>query len=107
MKKAFFVGMAIIFLALIYRAYTFVTVLKVGEDGFSRHCGICHAGGGNKINPAKTLSSKDLNANSIKTLADIVVKIRNHRPGPIQFDQVAIPDEEAEAIAKYVLKTFK
>lgn len=106
MKKVFFVGMAILLLVVIYRTFTVVSVLRAGEAGFSKHCGICHAGGGNKINPAKTLSSKDLNANGIKTPADIMVKIRNHRPGAIQFDEVAIPNEEAEAIAKYVIKTF-
>jgi len=107
MKKIFLVGMAILVLVLIYRAFTVVTVAKAGEEAFIKHCGICHAEGGNRINPAKTLSRKDLNANGIKTPADVIIKIRNHRPGIIRFDEVMISDKEAESIAKYILKTFK
>jgi len=106
MKKVFLAVMAIFVVVFIYRAFTVVTVAKAGEEAFIKHCAICHADGGNRINPAKTLCRKDLNANDIKTPADVIIKIRNHRPGVIRFDEVMIPDKEAESIAKYVLKTF-
>jgi mono/diheme cytochrome c family protein len=110
-KNSLLFGLALLIAVLILLVFAWylkkMSVLNAGRDGFARHCSICHAGGGNEINPQKTLSRKDLNANSINTPEDIVIKIRNHRPGEIRFDKVMIPDKEAEAIGYYVLKTFQ
>ncbi len=87
-----------------------------GESLFKEHCSVCHPGGGNIINPLKTIHKTDLEANNIKTAEDIVNKMRN--PGPVPthpqewagmkiFDRKKISDEKALEIAEYILKTFK
>jgi cytochrome c6 len=78
-----------------------------GEQAFEKNCTVCHKDGGNIINPAKTLHKKDLEANGITKPADIIAKMRNPGPGMTKFDQKAIPDRTARAIAEYVLKSFK
>jgi cytochrome c6 len=77
------------------------------EQAFVKDCSICHPKGGNIINPAKTLDKKALTVNGIRKPADIVGKMRHPGPGMTQFDEKAIPDETAKAIAEYILKTFK
>jgi len=74
---------------------------------FEEHCAVCHAGGGNTINAAKTLQKKTLEANGIKTSKDIIAKMRNPGPGMTKFDEKTISNKEAKAIADYILKTFK
>jgi cytochrome c6 len=78
-----------------------------GEQPFMKNCGVCHTGGGNIINPAKTLKSKDMTANGIRKPADIVKNMRDPGPGMTHFDEKTIPDQEAKEIAEYILKTFK
>jgi cytochrome c6 len=78
-----------------------------GEAEFTQHCAVCHPGGGNTINSAKTLQKKDRDVNGIKNQADIIAKMRNPGPGMTQFDKKTIPDKEAKAIAEYIMKTFK
>ncbi|MBA4371728.1 MAG: cytochrome C [Thermodesulfovibrio sp.] len=78
-----------------------------GENAFKEHCAACHPDGGNIVNPQKTLHKKDREANKVKTAADIIGKMRNPGPGMSQFDKKTVSDEEAGAIANYILKTFK
>jgi|WetSurMetagenome_2_1015567.scaffolds.fasta_scaffold88095_3 cytochrome c6 len=78
-----------------------------GEAAFDQYCMVCHPGGGNIFNPAKTLHKKDLEANNIKSPEDIVKLIRNPGPQMTSFDKNAIPDNLAKQIAEYVLSTFK
>jgi len=80
---------------------------NAGEAEFKQHCAVCHPDGDNIINPKKTLHKKDLDANGIKTAADIIKKMRNPGPGMSQFDEKTISDQEAKQIAEYILKTFK
>lgn len=74
---------------------------------FEKHCAICHPGGGNSVNKAKTLKKEALKKNGIKSWKDIVAKMRNPGPGMTKFDKKEMSDKEAKAIAEYVLKTFK
>jgi len=84
------------------------TMKKIsGEAEFKEHCTMCHPDGGNIINPAKTLHKKDLDASGIKKPADIIAKMRKPGPGMTQFDKKAVSDKDANAIAAYILKTFK
>jgi len=78
-----------------------------GKKEFENHCAVCHKGGGNLINPAKTLAKKDRLANGVKNANDIIKLMRKPGPGMTAFDSKAIPDKEARAIADYILKTFK
>jgi cytochrome c6 len=78
-----------------------------GETLFKQNCAVCHPDGGNIINPKKTLKKTDLDANGVKTAADIVGKMRNPGPGMTKFDAKTISDKDAKEIAEYVLKAFK
>ncbi len=78
-----------------------------GEALFTQYCAVCHPNGGNNINPKKTLFRKDLEANGVKTAADIVMKMRSPGPGMPKFGRTAIPDKDATAIAEYILATFR
>jgi cytochrome c6 len=80
--------------------------MSFGESEFKEHCVVCHAEGGNIINPKKTLHKQDLKANHIKNAADIVKIIRRPGPGMTTFDKKTVSDKEARAIAHYILKTF-
>jgi cytochrome c6 len=78
-----------------------------GETLFKQHCAVCHPDGGNIVNPKKTLHKQDREANNIKTVKDIVNKMRNPGPGMIKFDEKTIPDKQAKEIAEYVLKSLQ
>ncbi len=80
---------------------------KTGEALFTQYCASCHAGGGNVINAKKTLHEKDREANGVKTVDDIIGKMRNPGPGMPKFDANTIPEKDAKAIAEYELNTFK
>ncbi len=77
-----------------------------GKKEFEAHCAACHKDGGNIINPAKTLKRSDREANGVKSAKDIMKLMRNPGPGMTKFDKKTIPDNEAKAIADYVIKTF-
>jgi len=87
-----------------------------GEALFKQNCSSCHPNGGNILNPKKTLSRQDREANNIMTAADIINKMRNPGPAPTHpqewagmkmFDKYKITDDEAQKIADYILTTFK
>ena len=78
-----------------------------GEELFKTHCAVCHPDGGNIVNPKKSLHKKDREANNIRKPEDIVKSMRNPGPGMTPFDKATIPDEDANKIADYILKTFK
>ncbi len=73
---------------------------KGGDALFKEKCASCHPDGGNIVNPAKTLKG-------IKDPREVVKKIRMGGGGMTAFDQKAISDPDARAIATYVVKTFK
>ena len=87
-----------------------------GEALFKQNCASCHPNGGNILNPKKTLSKRDREANNVVTAADIINKMRNPGPSPTHpqewagmkmFDKYKISDDEAQKIADYILTTFK
>jgi len=87
-------------------AFAQKTTPKSGESLFAANCQVCHPGGGNIINPAKTLHQKDRHAHNVNTADDIVKIMRNPGPGMTKFDEKAISDKDAHTIAAYVIKTF-
>ena len=114
MKTVFIV--ASVFLFLVSLTGTGFPEEKTGEALFKANCASCHPQGGNILNPKKTLSRKDREANKIITADDIINKMRN--PGPVpthpqvwagmkMFDKYKISDDEAQKIAEYILTTFK
>lgn len=82
------------------------TATDIGEEKFKSLCAMCHVGGGNIINPKKTLHKADREANNVKTADDIIKLMRNPGPKMTKFNEKIVPEKEARAIADYVLKTF-
>ncbi len=82
------------------------TSKDIGEEKFKALCSMCHPGGGNIINPKKTLHKADRESNNVKTADDIIRIMRNPGPKMTKFDEKYFPEAEARAIADYVLKTF-
>ena len=80
---------------------------NIGENLFNEYCVACHPGGGNIINPKKTLHSGDLTANNVTKPEDIIAIMRNPEPGMSKFDNEKIPDNFAKKLAEYILMTFK
>jgi cytochrome c6 len=77
-----------------------------GAAVFKARCASCHANGGNIIRKEKTLSKKDLDANGIRSEEDVLRVIRNPGPAMPKYDQKMLTDEEARAVARYILETF-
>ena len=84
-----------------------MAVSKTGEGLFKDNCAICHPDGGNIINPSKSLRKADLEINGIRTKSDIVDKMRHPGKGMSTWSAATLPDSDAEAIADYILKTFR
>jgi cytochrome c6 len=80
---------------------------EYGEAGFKENCAECHIGGGNIVNPKKTLSEKDRNTNGIKTGEDIVKIMRKPGEGMTQFDEKTISENDARKIAEYIIRNFR
>lgn len=80
--------------------------LSRGEAAFLKNCIACHADGGNEINPEKTLSRKDRERFGIRTPEGIVRLMRNPGPGMLLFDEKTLSNEDARAIAEYIIATF-
>lgn len=80
---------------------------SVGEQGYMKHCAVCHPNGGNIITPNATLGKKAMAAKGIRTPADIVGKMRKPGPAMMPFDAKTVPDKEALEISEYILDTFK
>jgi cytochrome c6 len=78
-----------------------------GMKEFQDNCAVCHPNGGNIINPVKPLTAKSLKANGVVGVKGIVAKMRNPGPAMTRFDEKTLSDKEANAIAQYILKTFK
>jgi cytochrome c6 len=87
-------------LAMTTLAGTALAAGKSGEAVFKEKCAACHPDGGNIINPKATLRS----ARNAKVIVD---KIRKGGNGMTAFDQKAISDAEAKAVAAYIVKNFK
>lgn len=80
---------------------------NTGKAKFEEHCAVCHANGGNIVKADKTLMRKDREKYGVKTAKGIVNTMRNPGVGMPPFDKKTLSDKDAEAIADYILKTFK
>ena len=110
MKKA--LCSIVILMAVSLTASNGICDTKKGEkvDGnkeFLEHCAVCHPNGGNIVNTKKTLNASSLKANGVKSVKDIIAKIRNPGPGMTKFDEKTISNKEAKAIGEYIMKSFK
>ncbi|QEM69291.1 c-type cytochrome [Geobacter sp. FeAm09] len=81
--------------------------VRRGEELFKRYCAACHPDGGNVSDPERTLRGDVLRSRRIARPQDIVRIMRTPLSRMIAFDPATIPDEDARAIAEYVLYAFR
>ncbi|MEM7796962.1 MAG: c-type cytochrome [Cyanobacteria bacterium P01_C01_bin.118] len=74
-----------------------------GAQVFSANCAACHIGGGNAVNPAKTLKQDDLVANGKDTSIAIITQVTSGNGGMPAFGGRLNP-EQIENVAAYVLE---
>jgi cytochrome c6 len=78
-----------------------------GEELFKRYCSSCHPNGGNVTDPQRTLFSSTLKRNHITTPDDVVRVMRHPISRMIRFDEGTLSNQDARAIAEYVLTSYK
>ena len=65
---------------------------NIGETRFNKHCVMCHP--------------DDKKMKDIRKPEDIINTIRNPKPGMPKFSEEEIPNDDAEAITKYILSSI-
>ena len=77
-----------------------------GERLYKQYCASCHPDGGNVSDPKNNLRKSTLKAKRINKPEDIVAIMRKPISRMITFDVSTISDDDARAIAEYVLEAF-
>ena len=79
-----------------------------GERLFIENCSKCHPGGGNVINPAKSLQKPALEKSNLMTEAAIVRYLLNPGPGMPRLihREHGLSEAQAGSIARYILGGF-
>jgi cytochrome c6 len=100
--------LSIIFLALAMTTLMFSRPALAADtaDGakiFGANCAACHMGGGNLVNPAKTLKKDVLEQNEMASLAAIVTQVTNGKAAMPSFKGKLTP-EQIENVAAYVVE---
>jgi len=73
-----------------------------GAKIFKANCAACHAGGKNKINPAKTLSQADLEKYGKYSVEGIVTQVTKGAGAMPSFKRLG--EEKIENVATYVFE---
>ena len=94
-------------MSLAASAFMAASAFAGGGDIFKAKCAACHPDGGNIMKKEKTLHKKDLEANKLKTVKDLVKYLRAPGPGMPKFDEKGLPAKDAKEVAEYIMKTFK
>ncbi|ACK66050.1 cytochrome c class I [Rippkaea orientalis PCC 8801] len=99
-------------LSLIFLVFVFFAVMltppalagdaAAGKTVFTAKCAQCHLGGKNLVNPAKTLSKADLEANGMASLDAIITQVTNGKAAMPAFGKL-LTAEQIENVATYVL----
>lgn len=77
--------------------------VETGAKVFAANCAACHAGGGNAINPSKTLKQADLTANGKDTIEAIVAQVTNGK-GAMPAFKGRLKEDQIQSVAMYVLE---
>jgi len=80
--------------------------IQKGEQLYQQYCASCHPDGGNVSDPKKNLRKSNLQSKRLNKPEAIVTVMRKPGSRMISFDVSTISDEDARAIALYVLETF-
>ncbi|MGJ0486637.1 MAG: c-type cytochrome [Methylomicrobium sp.] len=76
---------------------------SAGAEVFTKNCSMCHSGGKNIMNPAKTLSLNDLKSNQRDSEAVIITLVTNGIP-PMPAFGTNLSEEQIKNVAAYVMQ---
>ncbi|WP_051091789.1 c-type cytochrome [Methylosarcina fibrata] len=76
---------------------------SAGAEIFAKNCNMCHSGGKNMLNPAKTLSMTDLKNNQMDSEAAIITLVTNGKP-PMPAFGSTLSEEQIKNVAAYVVQ---
>ena len=79
---------------------------KTGEELFKQFCATCHPDGGNVSDPQRNLRRLTLQDHHITRPEDVIRIMRHPIARMITFDQSTLSEQDARAIAEYVLTAF-
>jgi cytochrome c6 len=82
------------------------TETQRGEQLYKHYCASCHPDGGNVSDPKNNLRKSTLKAKRITKPEDIIKIMRKPVSRMISFDESVLSNEDARAIAEYVLEAF-
>lgn len=103
MKKLLSIAlMAITFVTVTFSSPAMAADAGAGAGVFNANCAVCHMGGNNTVNPAKTLKQDDLSANGKDTAAAIVTQVTNGN-GAMPAFSGTLSASDIENVAAYVL----
>jgi cytochrome c6 len=99
--------LSIALLAAAFVTFAFISPAMAADSGagagvFNANCAVCHMGGNNTVNPAKTLKQGDLDANGKNTAAAIVTQVTNGNGAMPAFGST-LSASDIENVAAYVL----
>ena len=93
-------------LFLVVTIFTFAfsnPALADGKGVFNANCAACHAGGGNTVNAAKTLSQADLEKNEMYSQEAIISQVTNGKNAMPAF-KGRLSDDDIASVAAYVME---
>jgi len=76
----------------------------LGSKIFAANCAVCHIGGGNNLNPQKTLQKEALVANKIDSVEAIINQVTKGK-GVMPAFSGRLSAADIENVATYVLST--
>ncbi|MEM6254411.1 MAG: c-type cytochrome [Cyanobacteria bacterium P01_D01_bin.156] len=102
MKSILTAFVAFVASAIFFASPAMAADAAAGAQVFSANCAACHIGGGNAVNPAKTLKKDDLVQYGKDTPEAIITQVTNGNGGMPPFGGRLTP-EQIENVAAYVL----
>jgi cytochrome c6 len=102
-KKLFsLVTLLVAFVALTFATPAMAADLSNGAKVFSANCTACHMGGGNTVNPAKTLKKSDLEKYGMDSMDAITTQVKQGKMAMPSFIG-RLSSKDIEDVAAYIL----
>ena len=97
------ISVLILFVTIFTFTFSTPALAADGKAVFTANCNACHTGGGNTVNPAKTLSKADLEKNDMYSQEAIISQITNGKNAMPAF-KGRLNEDEIASVAAYVME---
>lgn len=91
-----------VFLAVLALS-AFSGAANAANEVFDKNCASCHKGGGNIMNPDKTLMKDSLAKNGVATV-DAIKAIVTNGKAPMPAFKASLDEKQIESVSAYVLE---